>query len=141
MQTMQQQRAKFALTRVKEAANHLDTKSKKEYKSYASALPFMIHANGLGQAAAFYRSKGETDTHFRLYRLLSDWLTGNEVNIDGFNRETQPFHRHNDLLEGITQEKMPVYMTAQAEAMVFMNWVKRFADAFMRGDEQHGENP
>ncbi len=140
MQTLQQQRAKFALNRVKEAANQLDTKSKKEYKSYASALPFMIHANGLGQAAAFYRSKGEKDTHFLLYKLLSDWLTGN-VNIDGFNKENQPFYGHDDLLEGITNEKMPVYMTAQAEAMVFMNWVKRFADAFMRGDEQHGENP
>jgi len=76
MQTLQQQRAKFALNRVKEAANQLDTKNKKEYKSYASALPFMIHANGLGQAAAFYRSKGEKDTHFLLYKLLSDWLTG-----------------------------------------------------------------
>ncbi|HDN26373.1 MAG TPA: type III-B CRISPR module-associated protein Cmr5 [Thioploca sp.] len=140
MQTLQQQRAKFALNRVKEAANQLDTKNKKEYKSYASALPFMIHANGLGQAAAFYRSKGEKDTHFLLYKLLSDWLTGN-VNIDGFNKENQPFYGHDDLLEGITNEKMPVYMTAQAEAMVFMNWVKRFADAFMRGDEQHGENP
>lgn len=117
MQTMQQQRAKFALERVREVT----VDKHKEYKSYASALPFMIHANGLGQAAAFYRSKGTTDTHYLLYKLLSDWLT----------RKNQPFHKHNDLLDGITQESMPVYLAAQAEAMVFMDWVKKFANAFM----------
>ncbi|MEK8017095.1 MAG: type III-B CRISPR module-associated protein Cmr5 [Candidatus Parabeggiatoa sp.] len=135
MQTMQQQRAKFALVRVKAAANAPKT-NQKEYKSYASALPFMIHANGLGQAAAFYRSKkkeeakadGKEDTHFLLYKLLSDWLTG----------ENQPFQKHNDLLDGITQEPMSVYLAAQAEAMVFMDWVKKFANAFMaESDKGH----
>jgi CRISPR-associated protein Cmr5 len=93
----------------------------------------MIHANGLGQAAAFYRSKGKESTHFLLYQLLSDWLTGN-VNIEGFNKKTQPFHKHKDLLDGITNENMSVYIVAQAEAMVFMDWVKKFADAFMQGE-------
>jgi len=127
MQTMQQQRAKFALDRVKAAANAPKT-NQKEYKSYASALPFMIHANGLGQAAAFYRSKKKDDTHQLLYKLLSDWLTG----------ENQPFQKHNDLLDGITQEPMSVYLAAQAEAMVFMDWVKKFANAFMaESDKGH----
>lgn len=131
---MQQQRAKFALERVKQATHDLKEKEQKEYKSYASQLPFMIHANGLGQAAAFYRSKGEKSTHFLLYQLLSDWLTGNVDNIEGFNKETQPFHQHEDLLDGITKENMSVYIVAQAEAMVFMDWVKKFADAFMQGE-------
>jgi len=124
---MQQQRAKFALDEVKKVATDQSINIQKEYKSYASALPFMIHANGLGQAAAFYRSKGENDTHFLLYKLLSDWLT----------KENQPFHQYkhkgNDaLLEGITNENMSVYLVAQAEAMVFMDWVKKFANAFMQ---------
>jgi len=121
MQTMQQQRAKFALNKVKAAAADSKT-NHKEYKSYASQLPFMIHTNGLGQAAAFYRSKGEQDTHFLLYDVLSNWLT----------EKPQPFHRHDDLLTGITQSDMHIYMAAQAEAMVFMDWVKKFADAFMQ---------
>jgi CRISPR-associated protein Cmr5 len=125
MQTMQQERAKFALDKVKTIAEKLDKASKDKYKSYASALPFMIHANGLGQAVAFYRSKGEKDTHFLLYELLSDWLT----------RENQPFHKYGDLLDGITNESMSVYMAAQAEAMVFMDWVKKFAKAFMQDTE------
>lgn len=124
MQTMQQERAKFALERVKKAADNPEV-NQKEYRSYASALPFMIHANGLGQAVAFFRSKGDKDTHFLLYKLLSDWLT----------RENQPFHKYDDLLDGITGESMSVYMAAQAEALVFMDWVKKFAKAFMQDVE------
>ena len=120
MQTMQQQRAKFALTAVEQAAKTLvGEQSKKEYQSYASALPFMIHANGLGQAAAFYRSKG--DTHQELYNLLSDWLIS----------KGQPLHGHKDLLVGITISDMHTYLAAQAEAMAFLEWVKRFANALI----------
>ncbi len=72
--TMQQQRAAYALKKVKNASEHLSLKEQKEYKSYASQLPAMIHMNGLGQAAAFFRSKGKEDTHFELYKVLSEWL-------------------------------------------------------------------
>lgn len=134
MQTIQQQRAKFALDAVKEVAEQLTEKSKKEYQSYASALPFMIHANGLGQAAAFYRSKGKepNDPHRLLYNLLSNWLTGENVNnLAGFQKVNQPFHKHHDLLIGITESDMHTYLAAQAEAMAFLEWVKRFADALI----------
>lgn len=119
--SMQQERAKFALEMVKRDAEKLEKDGRDKYKSYASALPFMIHANGLGQAAAFFRSKGKKDVHFLLYQLLSDWLI----------KEGQPFEGHADLLDGITNESMSVYMAAQAEALVFMDWVKKFAKAFM----------
>ena len=127
MQTMQQQRAAFALAGVECAKRRLDKKQCGEYKSHVSALPFMIHANGLGQAAAFYKSKctdskgKEKLDYVLLYKLLSDWLS----------QEGQPFFEM-DLLDGITQEDMHAYITAQAEAMVFMDWVKKFATAFMK---------
>ena len=116
MQTMQQKRAAFALKGVKEDLEHVD---KKEYKSHAAELPFMIHASGLGQAAAFYYSKGE-GVHRRLYTLLSSWLT---------NKETGLF-ASGDLLACITQNDMDTYLAAQAEAMKFMEWVKNFAAAY-----------
>ncbi|MDM8565353.1 type III-B CRISPR module-associated protein Cmr5 [Candidatus Halobeggiatoa sp. HSG11] len=128
MQTMQQQRAAFALEGVKCAKRRLDKKQCKEYKSHVSAFPFMIHANGLGQAAAFYKSKNKRDYEL-IYQLLSDWLS----------QEGQPFLGM-DLLDGITQEDMHAYITAQAEAMVFMDWVKKFATAFMRDDEEGDNN-
>ena len=127
MQTIQQQRAGFALTQVQGAASHFNSKQQTEYKSYASALPAMIHINGLGQAAAFYKSKGkgeEDKPHEMLYQLLSDWLT----------KPNQPYAGANDLIQAITVQDMHQYRLAQAEAQALMDWVKKFAKAYMAGD-------
>jgi len=126
IQTMQQQRAKFALEGVKRAAQKLSRAAQNEYCSHVAGLPFMIHANGLGQSAAFYSSKAigsETNDYRLIYELLSDWL----------KEPGQPFEGR-ELLEGITQCDMSSYLVAQAEAMVFMNWARKFAIAFMQGD-------
>lgn len=120
MQTIQQKRAKFALERVQQAIESGTNQS--EFKSYASSLPAMIHMNGLGQAAAFFKSK--KGTHLELYNLLSDWL----------KEPNQPY-QGKDLLDGITQLDMEKYRLAQAEAQALMDWVKKFAKAFMGGDD------
>ena len=135
MQTMQQKRAKYALEQVEKAIS--DKVNQKEFKAYAANLPAMIHINGLGQAAAFFKSKGnETDSkaiaHERLYTILSNWLCGK---ID--YASTQPYSDCNDLLEGITTKDMQQYRVAQAEAQALMDWVKKFAKAFMDGDDKN----
>jgi len=120
MQTIQQQRAKFALEQVQSAANATDPKvNKAEYKSYASALPAMIHMNGLGQAAAFYKAQG--GTHEMLYQLLSEWLI----------KSNQPYAGESDLITAITNNDMHSYRLAQAGAQALMDWVKKFAKAYM----------
>lgn len=155
MQTIQQERAKFALTRVLQAKQDLESqkqdddkkdsknqeqeadnknrakKAKDEYKSHASALPAMIHINGLGQAAAFYKSKGKGDKdkpHEMLYQLLSDWLTKKRP-----NESTQPYtnNQDKDLIQCIVESDMHQYRLAQAEAQALMDWVKKFAKAYM----------
>ncbi|OIP41961.1 type III-B CRISPR module-associated protein Cmr5 [Candidatus Desantisbacteria bacterium CG2_30_40_21] len=75
-QTIQQERAAFALEKVQQKAEELQGKDKERYKSYANALPFMIHANGLGQAAAFYKSKstGKTGKRHRFIRRYMNFL-------------------------------------------------------------------
>ncbi|MCB1714442.1 MAG: type III-B CRISPR module-associated protein Cmr5 [Candidatus Competibacteraceae bacterium] len=118
--TLQQQRAAFALERVQAWAER-PVDEQKKLNSYASKMPFMVHANGLGQTAAFYRAKKENDPHHLLYRLLSDWLA----------QQGQPFAEQGDLLNGITHTDLHTYMVAQAEAMLFLSWVKQFADAFL----------
>ena len=125
MQTMQQKRAKYALEQVQNAANNHRI-NHKEYKSYASSLPAMIHMNGLGQAAAFFKSKG--GTHEQLYALLSGWLC----------QADQPYAGCANLLAGITSEDMHKYRLAQAEAQMLMDWVKKFAKAFMTSEDDHG---
>ena len=54
MQTIQQLRAKNALEKV-QALVPLNEGAK--LKARAAELPFMIHANGLGPTAAFFRSR------------------------------------------------------------------------------------
>ena len=126
MKLMQQERASFALKEVKKAKEQkIDAK---EYISYASSLPAMIHTNGLGQAAAFFKSKTKSKAHAALYSLLSDWL----------KKEDQPFHGQ-ELLDGITQADMKTYRLAQAEAQALMDWVKKFAKAYM-GDQDSTDN-
>lgn len=116
MQTMQQKRAQYALSRVESDKQH--GANQKEYKSYASGLPAMIQMNGLGQAAAFYRSQG--GTYKQLYDLLSGWLS----------KPDQPYAGL-DLLQGIIQCDMRSYLLAQAEALALLSWVKKFAKAYM----------
>ena len=124
MQTMQQQRAKYALEQVNAAIAR--NVNQKEYRAYASNLPAMIHMNGLGQAAAFFKSKG--DTHAQLYNLLSGWLC----------QPNQPYAGCANLLDGITTKDMHHYRLAQAEAQMLMDWVKKFAKAFMTSEDGNG---
>ncbi len=126
--TLQQRRAHFALTRIQALADEWTDKpeKQKEFNSYASAMPFMIHANGLGQTAAFYRRKGTDHTYDPLYKLLGDWLS----------QPDQPFDGKTDLLEGITQSDMDAYLAAQVEAMLFLDWVKKLSSAFLAREEE-----
>lgn len=117
MQTLQQQRAKSALEAVKKLERHPDTS---KLKARASELPFMIHTAGLGQAAAFFKSK-QNDGYPELFKILEGWLC----------QTGRPYENKNpDLLGGITTEDMTTYRVAQAEAMAYMDWVKTFAAAY-----------
>jgi CRISPR-associated protein Cmr5 len=117
-QTLSQQRASFALERVRMVVG-------KEYeaafRSYAASLPPMIQMNGFGQALAFCRSKSE-QAYQDLYKLVSDWLTSTG----------QPYNGHKDALDGITSDSMSVYRLAQTEALALLDWVKRFASALIQ---------
>lgn len=126
LQTVQQQRAAFALAKVQaillEMEQRNDLKAAKELRSYAAGFPAMIQINGLGQAAAFYRSQG--NTYQLLYDLLSEWLT----------RQRQIFGSSTDLLDGICCSDMHSYRFAQVEALLLLDWVKKFAKAYVQED-------
>ncbi len=120
MKTMQQQRARFALTAVRRIKNEKENdKYFSEFKSYSSSLAPMIHMNGLGQAAAFYKAK--KGTHRDIYDILSNWLTS----------DNQPYQGREELIDGIVDGDMRLYRLAQAEAQVFLDWLKLFAKAEM----------
>ena len=121
MQTLQQQRARYALEAVQTAIAN-EQVNKKEFRSYASSFPAMIQMNGLGQAAAFYFSQG--GTYKALYDILSGWLVCS----------AQPYGNDSDLLAGITRRDMTTYRVTQAESLLLLDWVKKFAKAYVRED-------
>lgn len=95
----------------------------------------MIKMNGLGQAAAFYCSKGKDEdskaqAYDTLYKTLSTWLS----------KPGQPYEGL-DLIKGITEKEMPSYMQAQAEALMFLDWLKKFAKAYMPDEKNANKTP
>lgn len=115
-QTIEQRRAQRALQWAQ--AGRID----KETKGAAESFAPLILMSGLGQAAAFYKSKGPN--HRRLYDLLSEWLCA----------ARQPFSESNDLLQGLVAADQRTYRAAQAEALAFLQWVKKFAKAYGEED-------
>jgi CRISPR-associated protein Cmr5 len=121
MQTLQQLRAKKALESISNLQQHPDAS---QLVSRASELPFMIHANGLGQAAAFFKSKKDKDGYGEMYRVLNKWMV----------RKGGIFAGKQDLMVAITECDLHTYRVAQAEAMQYMDWVKKFAKAYLSKD-------
>ena len=95
--------------------------SRKKYRSIALKIPIYILTNGLGQTLAFFKSKG--GEHELLYGHLSSWL------ID----ENKVF-QSGELIERVVKEGSTKYRQATLEALAFLNWIKRFAEAVLPED-------
>jgi CRISPR-associated protein Cmr5 len=121
-QTLSQERAGFALKGVERIKGEAFAG---KFRSYAANLPPMIQMNGFGQALAFCRSKKgqslEDQAYQALYELVSEWL----------GREGQPYAGLGDALVGVTTGSMSSYRLAQTEALALLEWVKRFASAYI----------
>jgi len=126
--SLAQRRAKHAL----DAIQHKDMKDYDKYVSYVSALPANIIMSGLGQAMAMLKS-GKKLGHGILYKHMQDWL----CNADGNGWRRGPYSSFNDILQAITNvdKTEDDYIRAQAEAMEYLEWLKKFAVAFLKGED------
>ncbi|KKM12002.1 CRISPR-associated protein Cmr5 [Clostridiales bacterium PH28_bin88] len=123
---LQQLRAADALRRVKEMESQDDDQQEK-YVSYVNGLPATILINGLGQAAATLLSaaKGiKSDPHYFLYRHLQLWLCREE--------KEAPYAGAGDLMQAIVDGERGTYQRAQVEALAWLEWVKKFANAYLK---------
>ena len=75
----------------------------------------------LARLPLFFRSKGNKDGYDHLYRILADWLTS----------QGRPYAGQDDLMAAIVKSDFHIYRAAQAEAMQYMDWVKKFAKAYL----------
>lgn len=116
-QTIEQKRAQFALSRVREVSSN-QRRIAGRYRQEVMGLPSMVLTNGLGQTLAFLKAKGagSQNEHATAYRHLNDWVRA-QLSLG------------DDLLEAVTQMDVSVYRLAQSEALAVLGWLKRFAEA------------
>lgn len=120
IQTLEQQRASKAWDFVNEV-DKKDEKTKKKYRSLALKTPVLIMTNGLGQTLAFFKSKKEE--HELLYGHLTKWLI-----------DESKIYQSGELIEKVIKEGSSKYRQATIEALAFLNWIKRFAEAELPED-------
>ena len=127
MQTMEQKRARYALERINECTK-LDKEWQEGICRCANQLPALIHMNGLGQALAFFKSKGKDGGYAELYVMVGGWLCAEP---DGKVFKTKDV----DVVTAITQASMQEYMRAQGEAQALLEWIKKFAMALLKHEQ------
>ena len=123
-QSMEQQRAAFALLKVGAVVADKDTA--KRFKAYANSLPAMIQSSGLGQSLAFAKAKGngkgpEAGAWLAIYKALDIWLQQQHIWPDA--------EENSDVLALLVQGDQMQYRRAQAEAQALLVWLKQFARA------------
>lgn len=127
VRTLEQQRAAHAWKKLHEAKKEIPDKERQgKLKSVARNAPASIQSNGLGQTVAFWKAKQskkeEADEYRLIYLALQEWLQM-QMNFNEF------------LLDWIvTKATSAQYRHATAEAMAYLNWYKRFAEAELEGE-------
>jgi CRISPR-associated protein Cmr5 len=131
-QTLEQKRAAQAWQCVEEVKQRSDNVRGK-YSTLARKLPSLVQVNGLGQALAFVYSKAkfqeknrgpEAEANGLIFTQVSGWVK-EELGISGAE----------NLLKLVVERKSDFYRRATAEAIAFLNWLKRFAEAELPTEE------
>lgn len=94
-----------------------------KYGSLARKMPTLIQTNGLGQTLAFLKAKGK-DHHKQMFTHLSGWLV---TRLPGTG----------DMLSRIFEMESQTYRLATGEALAFLQWLKRFAEAELGNEEDN----
>jgi len=121
--TLEQERAQRAWECVQKVTSK-SQEFKNKYGSLARKVPALVLTNGLGQTLAFLQAKGKNnpaDEHTVLFRHLSDWVLA-QVGTD--TTASNP-----DLLRWVLENDSAAYRRATTEALAFLIWLKRFAEA------------
>lgn len=129
-QTLAQKRAADALKKILELKKN---PNRGKYDSYVDSLPATILMSGLGQATATLLASaklGKTDrsndnkAYETLYRHLSCWLCRTD--------DDAPYEGKSELIDAICGGDEEDYLHAQAEALAYLEWLKKFSNAYLK---------
>lgn len=112
----------------------------KEYKSNVKKVPMHIKTNGLGASCAFMLSKAKKENNpwQLVYQQLQKWFLEDnkfckhkpegekEIILDGKNT---------DLVKFLVQIDSSHYRAMTVEALALFNWLRRFAEGLIEGEE------
>ncbi|WP_377295392.1 type III-B CRISPR module-associated protein Cmr5 [Rhizobium sp. SG2393] len=135
--SLDQKRALHALARIESRQTEKDAPaSYGKYVSYVKGLPATIIQSGFGQALAMLNA-GSKPGHRALFADVADWLcdgwTSGPVRQSLPPMPTDPQERAKRIFQTImTDEK--TYLQVQAETMAYLEWLKKFAVAFLRDE-------
>lgn len=158
--TLEQKRAAKAWYQV----NAVPKDVQKDYRSLVRKLPAMIRMNGLGQALAFLLAQEKkTAKEIRqfnigqsgkeklgadglLYKHLEEWLIGEEPEsstvagtpAQGYKADLPWPSTNTTLMENVLRSDSTIYRLATAEALAYLGWLKRFAEASFGGEAAKG---
>lgn len=128
----------LALRRAEQARREvekLENQSCGHYVSYVRALPAEILQMGLGQALATHLAAArgnEVSPHRILFDQMERWLCSGHAEA--------PFPEGANLMGAIVEHDEATYLRAQAEALAYLEWLKKFAVAFLeRPDKGDGQ--
>ncbi|MBD0343263.1 MAG: type III-B CRISPR module-associated protein Cmr5 [Coleofasciculus sp. Co-bin14] len=118
-------RAEFAWNSVSSVKKNQPDNHQKKYGSLARKMPTLIQVNGLAQTLAFLKAKGKgTDHHIQIFKHLSDWVC-HRLNLGS-----------GDLLSNyVLKMDSQRYRLTTSEALAFLQWLKRFAEAELGSEE------
>jgi len=127
--TLEQERASKAWDFIQDIKKNFPKDVQEKYSALARKAPADIQSNGLGQTISFWNAKGkeatentsaENKAHQQLLAHVKGWLNDkNSLHLGKSN-----------LVEWVSKEaQVEDYRRATAEAIAFLVWVKRFAEA------------
>ena len=135
LSTREQKRARFALDRIHEVLRNPKLSAlRPQFLTDLRHLPAQLHWGGLGQTAASLRADTDKQQRLEIFSWIETWL--HETRIYADEKSKPP------LLDAITgaggnARFETQYVIATREARAVAVWLKKFAEAFLQGDE-HG---
>lgn len=137
-QNLEQERGRVAWDNVRSIVAKQNKTLQKEYRSLARGLNAMIQINGLGQTLGFLKAKGKNDKDKAHYLLLQDMTNWMKVEEHFHTTNASIMQNASDgLLKWVVDDNTSSadYRRATAECLAFGNWLRRFAEAELEGED------